>query len=357
MTRRLLAAAAATLAVLAGVTSAQQDASDRNDRSDDADAGAPPAAARAVPEVKPGQPVPLRIMTMNTEWWVNVFLPKKVLATTRQIRPPLPENVVEVLKNARADADEQNWEIARNILAIQPDVWVMQEGCAAEDLNWFNTQMLRGYFETVHVFKTNDERGQNTGILIRPGFKVLEFKEYKDDPDPGHFNPRGDKLFARGPGFAKIKAPNGTEFWVGTNHTKSKFGNGVDTTRWRIAEAKRTNQIIAELRNAGPAPVFFLGDMNDELGYQEFEQEAGGSSIEATAGTGPDALLVLTKKIAEDGAISYHGGRQGRHRSFIDHAFATPEAAKWVKDVHVFNGELADVASDHYPVVVEAIVP
>ena len=315
------------------------------------DAAAAPAAA----VVAPGTPVPLRIMTMNTEWWVNVFLPKHVLATTR---PGLPADVVEVLKNARADADEQNWEIARNILAIRPDVMVFQEGCAADDLEWFNRQMLRGYFGSLHVFKTNDERGQNTGILVKPGFKVLEFREaYHDEPDPNDVNPRSDKLFARGPGFAKIKAPNGTEFWLGTNHTKSKSGNGVAVTRWRIAESKRTNQIIAELRKAGPAPVFFLGDMNDELGYQEFEQEAGGSSVEATAGTGPDALLVLTKKIADEGAVSYHGGRAGRFRSFIDHAFATPEAARWVRDVHVFNGELADVASDHYPVVIDAVVP
>lgn len=350
MIRRLLAACAL---VTIATTSFAQEAND--DRAAEAADAPKPAAVAAV---APGTPVPLRIMTMNTEWWVNVFLPKKVLATTRSIKPPLPEDVIEVLKNARAASDEENWEIARNILAVQPDVMVFQEGCAIEDLTWFNNQMLRNYFEAVHVFKTNDERGQNTGILVKAGFKVLEFREdYHNEPDTNDVNPRGDKLFARGPGFAKIKAPNGTEFWVGTNHTKSKSGNSVEVTKWRIAESRRTNQIIAELKKAGPAPVFFLGDMNDELGYQEFEQEAGGSSVEATAGTGADALLVLTKSLAESGAISYHGGRAGRHHSFIDHAFATPEAAKWVKEVHVFNGELADVASDHYPVVVNAVVP
>lgn len=344
----LLLTTAALLALAAPRGSSAQEADDLEAAGGD---DAPVASSQ--PSTGPDS---LRIMTMNVEWWRNVFLPKHVLATTRK---GLPDDVVEVMKNARADADEENWEIARNVLSVQPDVWVFQEGCEAEDLNWFNTQMLRGYFETVHVFKTNSERGQNTGILVRKGFKVLEFREdYHNEPDTEHVSTYGEgKLFARGPGFAKIQAPNGNTFWVGTNHTKSKSGNSVAVTKWRLAESKRTNQIIADLRKSGPAPVFFLGDMNDELGFQEFEQEAGGSTIEATAGSGENGLLVLTKKLAESGAISYHGRRQGRHKSFIDHAFATPEAAAWVKNVYVFTGALAEVASDHFPVVVEATIP
>jgi hypothetical protein len=309
-----------------------------------------------VPEPGPGMQVAkpagtIRLMTYNVENWRLIFQPRKVLMTTQ---PGLPEDVVDVVKRARSKADEENWEAARTILNVQPDIWVFQEGCEADDLNFFNTQFLGGYFETVHVFKTNTERGQNTGILCRPGFKVLQFKEgYADEPDVNDVNPYTDKLFARGPGFALIRAPDGSTFWVGTNHGKSKGGNSVEVTKWRNAEAARTNQIINDLRKAGPPQVFFLGDMNDELGVQEFEQEAGGSAIELTAGKGNGQLVVLTKKLSEDGEISFGGYRSGRYRSFIDHAFATPEAARWVKAVDVFREDLADVASDHYPVYVD----
>lgn len=304
---------------------------------------------------KPAGPNAYRIATMNVEWWSNIFLPRKVLATTR---PGLDDGIVRVLKNAEGQADEENWEIARSILAMQPDIVVFQEGCAQDDLNYFNTQFLDGYFETLHVFKSNNERGQSTGIMLRPGLKVLEWREeYYNDPDTNDVNPLDDKLFARGPGFALVQAANGKRFWVGTNHTKSKSGNSVAVTKWRNAEAVRTNQIIAELKQTGPKEVFFLGDMNDELGMQEFEQQAGGSAADLTAGKGPNALTILTKPLADEGGLSYHGSRSRRFLSFIDHAYATPEAAKWVTKVDIFSSDLADVTSDHYPVYFDIKVP
>ena len=304
---------------------------------------------------KPAGAHPVRLMTYNVENWNFTFLPRAVLATTQ---PGLPDNVVEVLKNSKTKADEENWEVARTILDVQPDVWVLQEGCKQDDLEYFNKSFLGSYFETVHIFPSNDTRGQNIGILIRPGFKVLKIEEsFKDEPDTNDVNPISDKLFARGPGFALIEAPNGTQFWVGTNHEKSKSNDSVAISKWRNAEAVRVNGIINELSAKGPKPVFFLGDMNDELGLQEFEQEAGGSGTDLIAGSGDKELTVLTRKLAESGAISYGGYRAKRHQSFIDHAFATPDAAKWVTNVNVFRGDLADVSSDHYPVYVDLNLP
>lgn len=345
--------AIACLAAVLSAVAVGQDRSQRSERPQNSRPAVEPGPGAQVP--KPAGKNALRIMTYNVENWNHTFMPRAVLATTR---PGLPEDVVEVLQNARRKADEENWEVARTIIDVQPDIWVMQEGCKADDLNYFNTQFLGGYFETVHVFKTNTERDQNTGILVRPGFKVLEFKEdYYNEPDKNQVNPLFDKLFARGPGFALIQAPNGTKFWVGTNHEKSKSGNSLEVTKWRNAEARRVNEIINELSNKGPKQVFFLGDMNDELGFQEFEQEAGGSGTDLIAGKGKGELTVLTKKLADSGAISYGGYRSGRNRSFIDHAFATPDAAKWVTDVKVFRSDLADVASDHYPVYVDVSLP
>ena len=321
-----------------------------------------PATQRPMVEPGPGMQLPkpagknaVRIMTYNIENWRYNFLAFKVSKTTQ---PTWDADALDLIARERKEDEEENWEAARTIINVQPDIWVFQEGCDIADLNYFNTQFLGGYFETVHVFKTNTEREQNTGILCRPGYKVLEFREdYHNEPDTKDENPLFDKLFARGPGFAKIQAPNGTQFWVGTNHAKSKSGNSVEVTKWRNAEARRMNEIVNELSAKGPKAVFFLGDMNDEIGYQEYEQEAGGSAIELIAGKGKGELTILTKRLAESGAVSFGGYRSARYRSFIDHAFATPDAAKWVSNVNVFKGDLADVASDHYPVYVDVNVP
>lgn len=301
------------------------------------------------------RPESIRVVTYNVENWRESFQAFKL---SREVRnhPEWPAEFVALITRERREDDEENWEVARTILHddVRPDVLLIQEGCSQEDLNYFNTQFLSGYFEFVHVFKTNTNRGQNTAILARPGFRVLEIREdYADEPDTHDVNPESDKLFARGPGFVRFRSPGGREFWVGTNHMKSKSGNSVEATKWRNAEAVRTNQIINELAK-GPTPlVIFAGDCNDEIGEQEFEADAGGSAIELLEGTGAGKLALLTRTLAETNAISFGGYRSGRYRSFIDHAVASPEMARHVANVSVFTGDLADVASDHYPVVVE----
>lgn len=317
-----------------------------------------PAAARAAivqPAVAQTDGQPLRIMTYNVENFRQNFLAFAVNKTTQ---PDWPPAALELIARERREDDEENWEVARVILDVQPDIWLLQEGCAKNDLEYFNREFLKNYFETVHIFKTNTDRVQNTAILLKPGFKVLEFREnYHQEPDTGDTNPEFDKLFARGPGFALVQAPNGTKFWVGTNHAKSKAGeNGVAVTKWRNAEASRTNAILNELRQAGPKEIFFLGDMNDELGMDQYEKEVGESAIELIVGKGETAVELLTKSLVERGEISFGGYRRGQNRSFIDHAFATPEAAKWVTKTWVYRDGLADVASDHYPVVVDVVI-
>ncbi|MFT3785192.1 MAG: hypothetical protein QM770_03380 [Tepidisphaeraceae bacterium] len=295
----------------------------------------------------------VRVMTYNTENWSEVFYARKLQKELKN-HPDWPAEMKELITISSKAADSENWARARVILddAAKPDILIMQEGCEQEDLNYVNTQYLKGYFDTVHVFPTNTERDQNTAILCRPGFKVLEYRQdYHNEPDTNKVNVVGTgKLFARGPGFAHIQAPNGTTFWVGTNHAKSKSDNSVPVTKWRNAEAVRTHEILMDLRKSDPE-VIFAGDMNDELGFQEFEQEAGGSAIDLILGPPSDGLVLATRALSDGGAISYHGGFRGRHRSFIDHAFLSPEAAGKLKDVHVVTTVAAELASDHFPVV------
>lgn len=268
-------------------------------------------------------------------------------------QPGVPEDFIRRLQK---EDDEDNWEAAEVIKSpgFNPDILVFQEGASAEQWADFNKRWLADAYATIIVFPSNSGRGQNIGVLLKPGFKVLEQRDgYHTEPDPAG-NPRGDRLFARGPAFVLVQTPSGYKFWVGTNHQKSKADNDVPNTQWRNREAVRTNQIINEIaKSSGVSDVVFLGDMNDELGIQEFEMEGGGDTIANLVGQGGNELVLLTRKLATDGADTFGGYWRSNRRSFIDHIVATKSVENQVVDgPRVITDGLARVASDHYPVVV-----
>lgn len=277
-----------------------------------------------------------------------------VLSTQPAITQALGD--AEMLRQMQKEDDEDNWEVAQVIQDkdFNPDVLVFQEGCNQQQLELFNKKWLKGAYETLIVFPSNTGRGQNIGLMLKPGFKVIERRDqYYLEPDTVA-NPRGDRLFARGPAFALVESPSGYKFWVGTNHQKSKSGNDVEITRWRAREAERTNAIINELaKSSGTSDVIFLGDMNDEIGIQEFELEAGGDVIARLVGSGSNQLILATRKLADSGAISYGGYWSDRNRSFIDHIFASQSLKGRLSEPKVITDGLAKVASDHYPVVIK----
>ena len=295
----------------------------------------------------------VRIATWNIENWTDNF---QAYRDRDQPQPATEEG-----REARAQVgyanDEDNWEVAQTILSpdFHPDVLVFQEGCSQEELDYFAGEWLGDDYPTRIVFPTNSDRGQTIGLMAREGFEILETKDqYHLLPDEKNLNPRSDYLFARGPAFVKMKSPGGDEFWVGVTHQKSKSGNSVETTIWRSAEAAASNQIIRDLAAEGPEAVFLLGDMNDELGYQEFEIEAGGDTISKLVGDGDNDpsndLVLVTRPLAEGGAISYTGYWRDRYRSFIDQIVATEAGAEKVVDVVLYETPWALVASDHLPV-------
>lgn len=301
----------------------------------------------------------VRIVSYNVENWRENFQAaklKKMAAT----QPSWPQEFLDLINRELKEDDIENWEVARTLqnADVDPDILLIQEGCNQTDLNQFNSRFLKGEYDYIHVFPSNTQRDQHLGIMVKKGFKVLELREdYLNIDKPEGIVTRGDKLFARGPGFVQIESPGGHRFWVGTNHQKSKaLSDGetdVECAKWRLTEAQTTNKIINDLKKEGPAAVYFAGDMNDELGEQEFEAEAGGSAIEAIGGSGANALNILTKPLHDQGVISYTGYRSTRHRSLIDHAFSTDEGMKFVEKVYVFQGDLAEVSSDHLPLVIE----
>ena len=345
MFRTSLAASALLLAATAAANASAQPAV-----NPPADSAATPAA----PATQATETVDtIRIATWNIENWRDHFVYENDLKGTRRTGDEAYDQLRTV---ERFQNEEDNWEIAQvfNDPAFDADVLVFQEGCSQENLEQFNKEWLSDAYGFVRVFRSNSERGQTVGIMVKKGFEVVEVAdEFHEMPDTDDINPRGDRLFARGPGFALIESPSGYRFWVGTTHQKSKSGNSVEVTRWRNAEAAATRQIIHQLQARGSEDVILLGDMNDEIGLQEFESEGGGDVMANLVGADGEGLVLATRDLAEQGAISYTGYWRPRYRSFIDHIVITDTAANQVAAVGLFDTPWARVASDHLPVFID----
>lgn len=265
--------------------------------------------------------------------------------------------VKDLLEEERRQNDEDNWEVAQVITdrRFRPDVLVIQEGCSQSNLEYFNKRWLQGAYATALVFPTNSDREQHLGMLLKPGFKVVERRDQYHREKDAVPNEYGDRLFARGPAFCLVETPGGYRVWVGVTHQKSKSGNSVEVTAWRNREAARTHEIMRELERQGPDDVILLGDMNDEIGPDEFEADpkSGGDTVATLVGPAENGFLLVTEALAKSGATSFGGYWNPKFRSFIDHVVATPAMKDQIEGVGVFRAGLARVASDHFPVYVK----
>ena len=327
----------------------------------------------------------ITLATYNIEHFQDNFraheLSKKL---PRDVSDPV---LKELLASEREGDDEDNWEVAQVIThpEFNPDVLVIQEGCTQENLEYFNKRWLNNAYATAVVFATNTEHDQHLAMLLKPGFKILEKRDryhLEKDTVP---NERGDRLFARGPAFCLLEGPGGYRFWVGVTHQKSKgifytkeqadavraANPGAtpqqveqkiaedkarlarDAAAWRLREARRTHEIMLELEKTATNDVILLGHMNDDLGQDEAEKQAGGDAIATLVGPPADGLVLATGPLADKGEFSFGGYYRTQFRNLIDHVVVTKGMKDQVKGVGVFKGGVAAVASDHYPVYVK----
>ncbi len=304
----------------------------------------------------------ISVGTYNIEHWNDNFAGFHLGAATRRAASQpgaaqSDEKMNDMIAEERRQNDEDHWEVARVILDpnFNPDILVIQEGAGQKDLEYFNKRWLNDAYATVVQFQSNTDRYQHLGMLLKPGFTIVEKRDtYRDDKDTVP-NPRGNKLFARGPAFALIETPTGYRFWVGVTHQKSKSGNNLEVTQWRNRESVRTHEIMKELAKEGPDDVILLGDMNDEVGTDKFESEpgSGGDAMANLVGPKEDNFILVTQPLVDAGAISFGGYWRPEYRSLIDHAIATPGMKGQVVEVKVIQSDIATVASDHYPVLVK----
>jgi endonuclease/exonuclease/phosphatase family metal-dependent hydrolase len=256
----------------------------------------------------------------------------------------------QLLDDERAQNEEDQWEISKVLKdpTLRPDILALQECCSQADLEYFNRRWLDSAYETIIVFPGNSERSQHLALMLKPGFRIIEKRDqYYTEPDPADPNRR---LFARGVAFCLIETPGCQRLWVGVTHQKSRFEDSVESTQWRNRESTRTHQIMQELRRTTTPQVVLLGDMNDQLGKQGFEEQAGADAIAELVGPPNAGLLLVTQKLAESGQISFGGYFRDRHRGFIDHVIVSQEVQPHIREAGVLRSPAADLASDHYPV-------
>jgi endonuclease/exonuclease/phosphatase family metal-dependent hydrolase len=104
-------------------------------------------------------------------------------------------------------------------------------------------------------------------------------------------------------------------------------------------------------------PVILLGDMNDSQKMQGFEAEAGTDAIAELIGPADSGLTLATAALADSGAFSFGGYWRTAHRTLIDHVVVNDTMKPFIQDIHIFTGDIASIASDHYPVIVRITLP
>ena len=253
-------------------------------------------------------------------------------------------------------ADEEDlYEIAATIgLAdFDADVIAIQECTEQKNLELFNQRWLKGRYGFVKVFPGNTE-GQWIGILVKPGFEVLEVRE--NDYLQMH---AGQPVFPRGPGWVKLRSPGGNVMWVGSTHVKSKSGNNAEMTRQRALEIAKHREIIG-LLHADKTPVLLGGDFNDDFGLDGPERQVGLDAIAQLLAGPPEGLRIrcVTRERLPASTQTFHGElKGGAFRAFIDHWFVTEDLEPAVKRAWYISDPIAKVASDHLPVLIELELP
>ncbi len=270
----------------------------------------------------------------------------------------------------RSQEKQEVWDDEEDLVEIKlaieqahfdPDILVLQEAADQASLDEFNDKWLDGRFAYVKVFKSNSA-GQWVAIMVKPGFEVLEVREFADEIDPVNDSALrsskryygGNVLFPRGPGFVKIRTPGGKVLWVGTTHIKSKYGNSQAVTRWRVRMIHQMRTIAGQLR-ADADLVAVLGDFNDSFGKDRDEEAVGADAIAGMlSGSGRERLLSPTKDLADADAnlATYHALLKPGGPSFIDHVFVSPAMHEALVETVIIDDPIAYVASDHLPVMI-----
>lgn len=252
---------------------------------------------------------------------------------------------------------EDIYEVARVITLpdFSPDIICIQEAPDQETLEIFNNEYLKGHYQFVRVFKGNSTSQQNLAMLAKPGFNAESVDDYYKDTDPADSS--GKKLlFSRGPAFVTFITPAHNRIIIGLTHIKSKAGDNAPMVLRRVRQITRLREICEHYIETNTY-VAVLGDFNDSFGKDNNEVKADTDAL-AEALAGKKLLRSLTRPLQEQGLYSYHCQLKPiRYRSFLDHIFVSIPLFQNTSATTVITDPIADVASDHWPVMATFELP
>ena len=286
----------------------------------------------------------VKVATYNVEHFMRMF--------DQQQMPERSRDMTEFYRD-----EEDQYEVARVISLPQmdPDIICIQECCDQEMLEAFNNEMLGGKYSFVKAFNGNSD-SQTLAMMAKKGFEPVKIDEYYQMKD-AEYRDGTNPLFGRGPAFVKFKTPAGNMLWVGTTHPKSKSGDSVNIVKWRGRQVDALRSFCESYLEAGDKYVILQGDFNDSFGMDNNENKAGLDAV-AQMLLGEQKMKCLTKKLQDQGINTYHCKiKPPKYRSFLDHIFVSQQLAGKVENVKVIDEPIAEVASDHFPVVVTYNLP
>ena len=286
----------------------------------------------------------VKVGTYNVEHFMRMF--------DQQQMPERSRDMTEFYRD-----DEDQYEVARviNLPQYDPDIICIQECCNQEMLEEFNKEQLGGKYSFVKVFNGNSD-SQMLAMMAKKGFEPVKIDEYYQMKDKDYRDGTND-LFGRGPAFVKFKTPKGNYLWVGTTHVKSKYNDSANIVRWRSRQVTTLRSICEDYIKSGGDYVIIQGDFNDGFGMDSNENKAGMDAV-AQLLLGERKMHCVTKKLQDDGLNSYHCKiKPPKYRSFLDHVFVSEELVNKVINVKMIDDPIAEVASDHLPVVVTYNLP
>lgn len=270
----------------------------------------------------PVDPKPLTVMNWNVR---DFFNDKKDSSLQQEL---VPSTAQYKAKLAAAGAV---------ILAMNPDIVVLQEVENLAVLQDLNSGELGGAYGTQVLIDANDPRGIDVGALSKLPFSKTV--SHKDE--------QFSLIGTNGPNYRYARdclelhlTFNGRDLALLGVHWLSKATQGSEDKR--LAEAQRTRAIADALTAANPdLGVIVLGDFNDV---------PASPPLLAAVGQAPSAYADAPEAVASDDrwTFTYNGERQ-----LIDHQLRNALMFEMLdpSSVRIRHGADVDAASDHAPVI------